>query len=257
MGKTIRAWLLAIGAALGPVAGALADEVRVAVAANFTAPAQRIAADFERSTGHKLLLSIGSTGKFTAQIRNGAPYEVLLSADSETPERLQAEHLAVAGTRITYAIGKLVLWSPRPGVVDANGNVLRTGHFSHLAIADPALAPYGAAAVQTMRALGLYDRLHDRIVQGENIGQAFQFVASGNAELGFVALSQIENDGRLRGGSSWLVPGSMYSTLSQDAVLLEPGRDSAAAKEFLDWLVESGAREVIRAYGYELPAGAK
>jgi len=236
---------------------AFGDEVRVAVAANFAGPAQKIAADFERKTGNTVLLSIGSTGKFYAQIRNGAPYEVLLAADSDTPARLQVEHLAVAGTRITYAIGKLVLWSPRPDVVDPHGDVLRTGHFSHLAIANPVLAPYGMAAMQTLRSLGLYDRLRDRIVQAENIGQAFQFVASGNAELGFVALSQIDDGGRLREGSQWLVPESMYSPLAQDAVLLQPGRGSAAAKSFLVWLNGPGPRAVIRSYGYELPGAAQ
>jgi molybdate transport system substrate-binding protein len=236
---------------------ARADEVRVAVAANFAAPAQAIAADFERGTGHTVALSPGSTGKLSAQIRNGAPYEVLLAADSDAPSRLEAEHLAVAGSRFTYAIGKLVLWSARPGEVDAQGEVLRSARFSHLAICNPELAPYGAAAVQTLRALGLYERVAPRLVQGESVAQAYQFVASGNAELGFVALSQITSDGRVREGSAWIVPATLYPPIKQDAVLLTSGRDKAAARAFLDWLRQRSAQAIIRSYGYDLPGEGK
>ena len=178
---------------------------------------------------------------------------MLLAADSDTPARLEAEHLAVAATRFTYAIGKLVLWSARPGEVDAQGEVLRSGRFAHLAICNPELAPYGAAAIQTLRALGVYQRVAPRLVQGESVAQAYQFIASGNAELGFVALSQVTDGGRMREGSAWIVPATLYSPIRQDAVLLKPGRDKPAARAFLDWLRQPAALAVIRSYGYEVP----
>jgi molybdate transport system substrate-binding protein len=212
-----------------------------------------IASDFERATGHTVALSLGSTGKLTAQIRNGAPYQVLLAADSETPARLETEGLAVVGTRFTYAIGRLVLWSARADGVDAQGEVLRSGRFSHLALCNPELAPYGAAAVQVLRSLGLYQRLQPQLVQGESVAQAYQFVASGNAELGFVALSQVTEHGRLRDGSAWIVPAALYSPLRQDAVLLASGRDRVGAKAWLEWLKQPGAQATIRSFGYGLP----
>ncbi len=245
--------LCMFAAALVPL-GAQADTVPVAVAANFSAPMQRIAADFERETGHKALVSIGATGKFYAQIRNGAPFAVLLSADEATPARLEAEGAAVAGTRFAYAIGQLVLWSARPGFVDAAGEVLRKGDFRHLAIANPKTAPYGAAAVQTLEALKLNDALAPRFVQGENIAQTQQFVATGNAELGFVALSQVWRDGRIAEGSGWIVPAGMHAPIRQDAVLLAPGRDRPAALALLRYLRGAAARGVIRSFGYALPA---
>lgn len=236
--------------------GAHADEVQVAVAANFNGPMQRIAADFERETGHKALVSIGSTGKFYAQIKNGAPFEVLLSADEATPKRLEAEGAAVAGTRFPYAIGQLVLWSARPDFVDAEGQVLRKGEFRKLALANPRTAPYGAAAVQTLEALKLSDALAPRFVQGENIAQTQQFVATGNAELGFVALSQVWRDGRIAEGSGWIIPAGMHAPIRQDAVLLVPGRDRPAALALLRYLRGEPARGVIRGFGYALPAAA-
>lgn len=243
--------LVAIGAALH--AGAGADEVSVAVAANFSAPMERIAAGFARATGHKALLSVGATGKFYAQIRNGAPFEVLLSADEATPARLAAEGAAVAGSGFTYAIGRLVLWSARPGFIDASGAALRQGRFEHLAIANPRTAPYGAAAVEVLTGLGLQDALRPKIVQGENIAQAHQFVASGNAELGFVALAQVWQDGALTSGSAWIVPATMHAPIRQDALLLLPGRDRPAARALLTYLRSEPARAVIRSFGYELP----
>ena len=230
---------------------ALADEVSVAVAANFTAPMQKIAADFEKDTGHKLLASYGSTGKFYAQIRNGAPFEVLLAADDETPARLVKENAALAGSQFTYAIGKLVLWSPKPAIVDNQGAVLKRGGFDQLALANPKLAPYGAAAVEAMKALGVHDSLQGKFVTGENIAQAYQFIASGNALLGFVALSQVIKDGRIE-GSAWLVPENLHSPIRQDAVILEKGKGKPAAEALLKYLKGDKARAVIKSYGYAL-----
>jgi len=229
-----------------------AGEVKVAVAANFTTPMQQIAAQFERDTGHKAVLAFGATGKFYAQIRNGAPFDVLLSADDETPARLEKEGLAVPGTRFTYATGRLVLWSAREGYVDAHGNVLRRGEFSHLAIANPKTAPYGAAAVQTMTKMGVMPALKSRIVQGENISQAYQFVASGNAEVGFVALSQVYSNGRLTGGSAWYVPGNLHDPIRQDGAILAKGNGNPAATALMAYLKGAKARSIIKSYGYQL-----
>ncbi len=227
-----------------------ADEVQVAVAANFTAPMKTIAADFEKATGHKAQLAFGATGKFYAQIRNGAPFEILLAADDETPARLEREGAAVAGTRFTYAIGQLALWSAKPGVVDDKAEVLKKGAFKHLSIANPRLAPYGAAAVETLTRLGLLGSLESKFVQGENIAQTFQFVSSGNAELGFVALSQIYEDGKLKSGSAWIVPGNLHSPIRQDAIVLAKGKDNPAAAALMEFLKGEKARAVIRSYGY-------
>ena len=196
-------------------------------------------------------VSIGSTGKFYAQIRPGAPFAVLLSADRETPRRLVAEKLA-SEAPFTYAIGKLVLWSPRPDLVDADGKVLATSRFNHLAIANPKLAPYGLAAEQTLQSLGVRGQLEGRIVMGESVAQTFQFVVSGNAELGFVALSQLRESAPA-GGSAWLVPQPYYEPIRQDAVLLAHGTTNKAAREFLDFLKNGSGRSVIARYGYELP----
>lgn len=231
---------------------AQADEVRVAVAANFTAPAKIVAADFEEDTGHQAVLAFGATGQFYAQIKNGAPFEVLLSADATTPAKLADEGAAVAGSRFTYAIGRLVLWSAKPGYVDAQGEVLKRGEFKHLAIANPKLAPYGAAAVEVLTALKLLDAVEPRFVQAENIAQAYQFVASGNAELGFVALSQVMQDGKIAEGSAWRVPEGLYPPIRQDAVLLDKGKGKVAAQAWLDYLRGDKARAVIQSFGYGL-----
>lgn len=238
-------------AAAAGAAGACAAEVQVAVAANFTMPMQKIAAAFEADTGHKALLSFGSTGMFYAQIRNGAPFQLLLAADDETPARLEKEGAAVAGTRFTYATGRLVLWSAQPGVVDDKGEVLRKPGTDRIAVANPKLAPYGAATVQALQALGLLASLRPRFVQGENIAQAFQFAASGNAPMGFVALSQVMVDGRITKGSAWVVPAILHAPLRQDAVLLAAGRDNAAAAALVAYLKGDKARAVIRSFGYE------
>jgi molybdate transport system substrate-binding protein len=229
-----------------------ANQVQVAVAANFTAPMQKIAVQFEQDTGHKAVLSFGATGKFYAQIRNGAPFEVLLAADDTTPARLEREGQAVRGSRFTYAIGKLVLWSARSHYVDPHGDVLRNGGFSHLSIGNPKTAPYGLAAVETLQKLNLYARLQPKIVQGENISQAQQFVSSGNAELGFVALSQVWRDGKLSGGSAWIVPSTLYSPIRQDALILDKGATNPAARALAAYLKSDKARAIIRAFGYAL-----
>lgn len=231
---------------------ALADDVSVAVAANFTAPMQKIAADFEKTSGHKVKLTFGATGKFYAQIKNGAPFDILLSADDETPLLLEKDGAAVTGSHFTYAIGKLVLWSAKPGLVDGKGEVLKQGAFAHLALANPKTAPYGAAGLEVLKKLGLYDAIQPKIVQGENIAQTHQFIATGNAELGFVALSQVFRDGKVSEGSAWLVPKNLYTQIRQDAVLLNKGKDSKAADALLKYLKSDPARTIIRGYGYEL-----
>jgi len=238
--------------ALVACGAAQANDVQVAVAANFTAPMQKIAAAFEHDTGHKAVLAFGATGKFYAQIVNGAPFEVLLAADDETPAKLEAEHRTVPGTRFTYATGKLVLWSAQDGYVDGQGQVLKTGDFAHLAIANPKTAPYGAAAVETLHKLHVYERVQGRLVQGENIAQAYQFVGTGNAALGFVALSQVWRDGTFTSGSGWIVPENLHAPIRQDAVILAKGAANPAAKALEDYLKSGKAKDIIRSYGYAL-----
>ncbi len=239
-------------AALASVSfGVCADELSVAVAANFNAPMKQIAAEFEKDTGHKVVASFGSTGKFYAQIKNGAPFEVLLTADDETPTKLIKENAAVAGSQFTYAIGKLMLWSAKPGVVDAAGEVLKKGGFDHIALVDPKLAPYGAAAVEAMKALGVYDSLQPKIVTAENITQAYQFISSGNSQLGFVALSQVLKEGNIE-GSTWQVPANLYTPIRQDAVVLDKGRGKPAAEALMKFLKTVKAKAIIKSFGYEL-----
>jgi len=250
-----RAWRALAGCltALGMLlagASAQADEIRVAVASNFHEAAKTLAKRFAASSGHRVVLVPGSTGKHYAQIRHGAPFDAFLAADGARPERLEREGLAHAGERFTYALGQLVLWSPREDYVDAAGAVLANADFRHLAIANPKLAPYGAAARQVLEERGLWQALQVRLVRGENVAQAYQFVASGNAALGFVALSQVERPGQPARGSWWKVPLSSYTPIEQQAVLLS---DSAAARGFLTFLQSNEARTIIRAYGYGLP----
>jgi molybdate transport system substrate-binding protein len=230
---------------------ALAGDLSVAVAANFTAPMKHIAQDFERDSGYKLRLAFAATGQFYAQIRNGAPFEILLSADDTTPLRLEQEGLAVAGSRFTYATGRLALWSRTPGLVDDQGEVLRRGQFARIAIASPKLAPYGVAAISVLEKMGLRDRIAPKIVEGSNISQTFQFIATDNAQLGFVAVSQVFEKGRLKEGSAWVVPASMHPPIRQDAVLLRGGERNAAASALLQYLKGERARAVIRSFGYE------
>ncbi len=253
-GFVIPRWLslscvLLLLTAVGPAA---ADDVQVAVAANFAAPMQRIAADFAHESKHNAVIVTAATGQLYTQIHNGAPFEVLLAADASTPAKLEAEGLAVAGSAFTYAVGKLVLWSIQPGFVDSAGDVLQGGRFRHIAVANPKLAPYGAAAMQAIDALGLADALRPKIVSGESIAQVAQFVSTGNAELGFVALSQVAAPGQPAAGSYWLVPARLYAPIRQDAVLLARGAANPAARALCEYLKSARARDVIVAYGYGL-----
>ncbi|WP_456237928.1 molybdate ABC transporter substrate-binding protein [Methylotetracoccus oryzae] len=238
-------------ASLSLSAEALAETVQVAVASNFAGPMELIAVAFEKSTGHKAAVSTGATGKFYAQIQNAAPFEVLVAADDTTPARMETEGLAVPGSRYTYAIGKLVLWSAKPGFVDKDGKVLKNGKFAHLALANPKTAPYGAAAVEVLNNLGLLKALEPKFVQGENIAQTQQFVATGNAELGFIAKSQVIKDGKLTGGSAWMVPEKLHEPIRQDAVLLTKGKDNLAALALLAYLKSEPAKAIIKSFGYE------
>jgi molybdate transport system substrate-binding protein len=239
--------MLALMAGHGP---AWAADLKIAVASNFTPTLQVIARRFEASSGHRLILSPGSTGKHYAQITHGAPFDLFFAADSERPRLLDGNGRALAETRFTYAIGQLVLWSPEPGMVDGQGEVLETGEFRHLAIANPDLAPYGRAARETLENLGLWSGLGGRLVRGENVNQAFQFVRSGNAQLGFVALSQLQQPGAPIAGSRWRVPRTMYAPIEQQAVLL---RESPAARAFLAFMRSEETLQLIAEYGYLRP----
>jgi molybdate transport system substrate-binding protein len=235
---------------------ARASDVQVAVAANFAQPMKRIAEAFGRDTGHRVVVVTGATGTFFAQIEQGAPFDVFLAADQATPERLVVDGFAVGESRFTYGLGVLVLWSARAGYVDAGGAVLSKGDFRHLAIANPKLAPYGVAAINTLESLGLLDGLRPKLVQGQSIAQAVLFVASGNAELGFVALSQVAAPDAPLAGSYWVVPADLYPPITQDAVLLKRGTSNPAANALCQYLKGTRARDIIRSYGYELPAAA-
>ena len=245
------ALLLALSCVLGlSTLPAAADTVKVAVAANFVAPMQKIALEYEHASGHTVQVISGATGKFYAQIRSGAPFDVLLAADAEIPARLVQEGDGVAGSVFTYAIGKLVLWSRTPGLVDEQGAVLRKPSITHVAYANPKLAPYGAAAVEAIKALGLTEALEPKLVQGENISQAYQFALTGNAEIGFVALSQVFKDGRITEGSAWIVPAALYTPIRQDAVVLKNGDGRPAVLDLMRYLRSEPAKAVIRSYGY-------
>ena len=243
--------LLALTAALAFTTLARADVVQVAVAANFTAPARALAEVFARTTGHEAKLSFGATGAFYTQIKNGAPFDVLLAADNERPARLEKEGDTVPGSRFTYATGQLVLWSAKPGFVDDQGAVLKGGHFGKIAIANPKNAPYGAAAVEAMEKLGLAATLQPKLVTGESIGQTFNFIATGNAELGFVALAQVLDGGKLKSGSMWVVPAQYHAPIIQDAVILNRAASNPAAKAWMELLKTPQSKALIRSYGYE------
>lgn len=246
-------YLLFMAAAFQPLM-LQAGEVQVAVASNFVKPMEAIAERFQAETGHTAKLSFGASGKFVAQITHGAPFDVFLSADADKPAVLLAQDLAVAGTDFTYAIGRLALWSLREDYVDGQGEILTNGDFRHLALANPKLAPYGEAAIQVLDKLQLTEQLRERFVQGENISQTWQFVKTANAELGFVALSQITQAGELSEGSAWIVPEDLYQPIRQDAVLLQTGKDNEAARALLKFMQGEAAQAVITAFGYRLPA---
>jgi molybdate transport system substrate-binding protein len=250
--KSIKFGLL--GALLAMMAQvANAGEVTAAVAANFTAPVQQIAELFQKETGHTVKLSFGSSGKFYSQIKEGAPFDVFLAADEKNPKLLEQEGLAVADTRFVYALGKLVLWSAKPGFVDDKGAVLSKGEYNKISYADPKLAPYGLAAQETLQKMGLWDKVQSKLVTGESIAQTYQFAATGNADLAFIALSQITKDGKVTEGSWWIVPADMYNPIKQAAIRLTAAKDKAAAQAFLKFLKSEKALAVIRSFGYGLP----
>jgi molybdate transport system substrate-binding protein len=246
MPKRLFAYFLFFVASVGLITPATADEIQVAVASNFASPIKHLAQKFEETTGHKVTLVFGATGRHYAQIINGAPFDAYFAADQKRPQRLEKSGLTQPQSRFTYAIGKLVLWSPRSDFIDPQGNILQSGKFTHLAIANPALAPYGRAARQVLEKRHNWQRLLPRIVRGENIGQAFQFVKSGNAQLGFVALSQIKN----ANGSLWQPPQNSYDQIEQQAVQLRP---NPVARAFLAFIKSADGRAIIKSFGYGVP----
>ena len=227
-----------------------AETVNIAVAANFTEPAKALAAILEKTTGHIAKLAFGATGAFYSQIKNGAPFDILMAADDERPARLEKEGDTVPGSRFTYATGQLVLWSAKPGVVDDKGEVLKANQFNKLAVANPKNAPYGAAAMEAMEKLGLMATLQPKLVTGESIGQTYNFIATGNAEVGFVALSQVLHNGKLKSGSMWIVPEQLHAPIVQDAVTLKRAAGNPAAKAWMDLMKTPKTKEFIRTYGY-------
>lgn len=239
-------WALVLLSGLAPQI-ILADQIRIAVASNFVPALKVIANSFETQTGHEILISPASTGKHFAQITQGAPFDIFFAADSNHPQLLEQQGIAVAGSRFTYAQGKLVLWSSDADILNSDLSVLGKGNFRHLAIANPKLAPYGMAAKQVLVSLGLWNYLQDRIVRGENIGHTFQFVYSGNAQLGFIAHSQYVQLPINKQGSFWLVPQSLYTPIEQQAVLLS-NRDSS--REFVAFVKTPQMVEIIQRFGY-------
>ncbi|WP_354624065.1 molybdate ABC transporter substrate-binding protein [Psychromonas sp. MME2] len=232
----------------------LAQQVMIAVAGNFYKPLQEIAAKFEQQSGHKALLSVGSTGKLYAQIVNGAPFDIFIAADQLRPAKLAEQHLALKETQFTYAQGQLVLWSKDPKQIDIQGKILSTNELNHLAIANPKTAPYGAAAITVLKNMGLYEQLTPKLVLGQNVGQSFQQISSGAVKQGIIALSQILDNGKIIGGSSWIIPTSLYSLIKQDAIVLNKGKQNSAAIAFLDFLKSPVCLEIIRSYGYKVGA---
>jgi molybdate transport system substrate-binding protein len=244
--KVLLRLVLGVATASAIGTGAFAAQTNVAVAANFTDAAKEIAAAFRQKTGHEAVLSFGSSGQLYTQITQDAPFQIMLSADDARPKKLISGGFAVPDSQFTYAIGKLVLWSKNPNLVKGEAT-LKSGTFAKLSICNPIAAPYGAAAVATMKSLNLYQTLRPKLVEGANVTQAFQFVATGNAEIGFVALSQLRGN---IGGSRWLVPQNLYKPIKQDAVLLKKGASNAAAVAFMAFLKSPQARAIIEKYGY-------
>lgn len=240
-------YILALAIHLGPPQS---DEIRVAVASNFTPVMKDIVKRFHAESPNRVIVISGSTGKHYAQIRNGARVDIFFAADMRRPTMLESEGIAAASSRFTYAIGKIILWSPIADYVDSEGQVLNQGKFRHLAIANPRHAPYGQAAREVLQAKGLWDALTPRLVQGENIDQAFHFVYSGNAELGFVALSQVMRSGRSRNGSWWEIPQSLYTPITQQAVIIN---DRPSVRMFVAFMKSGTARKIMHKHGYETP----
>ncbi|MFV0321462.1 MAG: molybdate ABC transporter substrate-binding protein [Alphaproteobacteria bacterium] len=230
---------------------ASAEEIQAAVAANFTAAMKDIVAKYEEQSENTVALSFGSSGKILAQIQNGAPFQIFFSADQAKPEALEQAGLTVEGSRYTYAIGSLALWSVKADFVDADLTRLKSGDYNKLALANPKLAPYGQAAIETLEALDLTQATQDKWVQGENIAQTYQFVATGNADMGFVALSQIMDKGHVSEGSSWIVPSALYNPIRQDAVILKIAQDNEAVKDFMNYMQSDTAHAIIQSYGYK------
>lgn len=228
----------------------LADTIKIAVASNFNETMKQIAKQYEKQTEHKVILIFGATGKHYAQIKHGAPFDAFFAADSKRPELLDKENLGQANSRFTYAIGKIILWSPQQNFVDSQGKILKEGNFRYLSIANPKLAPYGKAAQQVLKSLGLWGHLRSRMVRGENIGQTFQFIKSTNAQLGFIALSQVKKQGKKISGSYWLVPETMYSAIEQQAIMLN---DSPAIRGFFTFMKSTTAVNIIHSFGYATP----
>lgn len=243
--------LLGLCAAVLCSSNALAGQVLVAAAANFSAPLQAIAGEFEQDSGHRVIASFAATGQLYAQIEHGAPFEVFFSADESTAARLESQGLGVSGSRFTYATGRLALWSARPGYLDGSAAVLKANQFQHLAVANRHAAPYGLVASQVLDALGLSAAVRHKLVEGQNITQTHQFIATGNAELGFVALSQVYQDGRVSSGSAWIVPAQMHTPIRQDALLLRKGEHNPAAVALIEYLKGEKATKIIKSYGYQ------
>lgn len=252
MPRAIPQALLSLFALVAFSTNVFAEQVQVAVAANFTAPLQAIAAEFEQDSGHSVVAAFGATGQLYAQIHNGAPFELFLSADASTPAKLDSEGLGVSGSRFTYAIGSLVLWSATAGYIDGSDAVLKANQYQHLALANPKAAPYGLAATEVLAKLGLSAAVKDKLVEGQSITQTHQFIATGNAELGFVALSQVYQDGQLSSGSAWMVPAELHTPIKQDALLLKQGEHNPAALAFAEYLKGAKAAAIIKSYGYQL-----
>ncbi len=230
-----------------------AAEVNVAVAANFTAPMKDIAVMYEKATGDKILASYGATGAFYAQIKNGAPYQVLFAADAKTPAKIEEEGLGVKGTAKPYAFGKLVLWSVTPDFVKQDKDFILSDAVKKIAVADPKLAPYGEAAYQTMTSWRNIERAKEKFVTGDNIGKTYQFAKTANAQVGFVALSQVYKDGKFTEGSGWVIPQDLYKPIRQDSVVLNPGKDNAAVEKFMKYMATSpDVKKLIESYGYGL-----
>lgn len=228
----------------------MAETLTIAVASNFAKPIKEIAKRYEKQTQNTVRLSFGSSGKIYAQIKNGAPFDIFLSADQSKPEALEKEGYIIDGSRFTYATGRLVLWSGNPELVDGKGNVLKINKYRKLAIANPKLAPYGRAASEVLSALKLSGTAQPKLIIGENISQTYQFVGTGNAEIGFIAYSQIFHKGNVKNGSVWIVPAALHSPIKQDAVILKRGKSKAASR-FIDFLRESEAKTIIESYGYQ------